>query len=287
MTCILLGLVAAALAALAAWRAGDVRFEKRTWQDLVSWQPASARRFDPSTLKHLPEPVQRFFRFAIAPGTPIAAVAEIGMTGELGLGSKDRPNYQRIRAEQILAPPHGFVWRVRTRSGLRLAGSDGATDGSSWSRFWLYGIVPVARAGGNPDHLRSSFGRCIAEALFWTPAALLPAEHVAWEVTGDDSARVTVAWNGLEQAIDLRLDADGRPTQVSFLRLSNANPEKVFRLQPFGGYLSGFRNFAGYRLPTRIEAGNFFATKDYFPFFRVEVTSLRFPTPTNWQTPGR
>lgn len=34
---------------------------------------------------------------------------------------------------------------------------------------------------------------------------------------------------------------------------------RVYQLQPFGGYLSEFREFGGYRLPTRIEAGNFLA----------------------------
>lgn len=273
----LLILLAAVTAALAAWRASDSRAERAAWRQLVALQPAAVSRFDPSTLAHLPEPAQRFFRFAIAPGTPVVTVAEIGMTGELGLGSKEKPGYRRISAEQVLAPPHGFVWRVRTEAGLRLAGSDGAVDASSWSRFWLYGIVPVGRAGSDPDHLRSSFGRCIAEAVFWTPAALLPGEHVQWQRTGENSARVSVTGMGLEQAVDLQLDAEGRPTRVSFERWSNANPEKVFRLQPFGGTLSGFREFSGYRLPTRIEAGNFFGTEDYFPFFRVDVTSIRFP----------
>ena len=81
----------------------------------------------------------------------------------------------------------------------------------------------------------------------------------------------------LEQSVNVTVDAAGRPTKVDFLRWSDANPDKVYRLQPFGGYLSEFREFDGYRLPTRVEAGNFFATDDYFPFFRVNVTSIRFP----------
>ena len=70
---------------------------------------------------------------------------------------------------------------------------------------------------------------------------------------------------------------DGRPLQVSFDRWTNANAEKVHRLQPFGGYLSEFREFEGFILPTRVEAGNFFAADDYFPFFIAEVTNVEFP----------
>lgn len=59
-------------------------------------------------------------------------------------------------------------------------------------------------------------------------------------------------------------------------RWSNANPEKQHRLQPFGGYLSEFRTFDGFRLPTHVEAGNHFETDQYFPFFVADVTSVEF-----------
>jgi len=201
----------------------------------------------------------------------------IEMKGEFGMGDREQPNYQPMRAEQILAPPQGFVWRVTAGDWLRMSCSDGAAEGASWSRFWLYGILPVARAGGSADHLRSAFGRYIAEAVFWTPAALLPGKHVTWRAIGDDAARVTVAWNGLEQSVDLHVDAEGRPVRVEFRRWSDANPDQSFRFQPFGGYLSEFREFEGFRLPTHIEAGNFFGTDEYFPFFRITVTAVRFP----------
>lgn len=39
-----------------------------------------------------------------------------------------------------------------------LYGSDGLANGCSWTRFWLSGTLPVARAGGDDNHLRASFG---------------------------------------------------------------------------------------------------------------------------------
>ena len=60
-------------------------------------------------------------------------------------------------------------------------------------------------------------------------------------------------------------------------RWSNANPDQVYREQPFGGYLSEFHEFGGYRLPTRVEGGNLIGTPDYFPFFKADVTAIRFP----------
>ena len=274
----ILAVTAVALFALGGWRWADIKADQANWNDLASHQSRAPDTFDVSTVAGLPDPAQRYFRFAIDPGTPLYTVAEISMKGEFSLGSKADPNYLPMQAEQILAAPHGFIWRVRTGNAVSIAGSDGANDGESWSRFWLMGILPVARAGFNEDHARAAFGRYVAEALFWTPAALLPGDNIRWESVDNSTARVTLTYMGLAQAVDISVDADGRPTKVVFQRWSDANPKKTFQLQPFGGYLSEYQEFSGFHLPTRVVAGNFFETDDYFPFFEATVTSIRFPT---------
>lgn len=273
----LLGAIALIFIALAIWRWTDKRADQLAWAALVSHQPSATAGFNLTMIEGLPDPAQRYFRFVIAPGTPLHTVAEISMEGEFSLGDKVKPNYMPMRAEQILAAPNGFIWKVRAGDGIWFAGTDGANDVASWSRFWLFGIAPVARAGNNDDHARSAFGRYIAEAVFWTPAALLPGDDVRWEPVDHSTARVTVTHKGLQQAIDVTVDADGAPSKVLFQRWSNANPAKLFQLQPFGGCLSDYKNFGGFRLPTRVEAGNFFGTDAYFAFFKATVTSIRFP----------
>ena len=179
-----------------------------------------------------------------------------------------------MRAVEVLAAHEGFVWKMEGGSSpMQLVGS----DATGWTSFWMAGLIPVARFGRDADHARSAFGRYVAEGLFLTPAALLPAPHVSWKDFDDNTARVIVRRNNLEQAVDVTVDADGRPMQVVFPRWSNANPDKVYRIQPFGGRFSEFREFQGFRLPTHVEAGNFFGTPNYFPFSIADVTSIRFP----------
>jgi hypothetical protein len=273
----LLTTTALVLIALGAWRWGDKRADQAAWAILASHQPQAPTVFDLSMIAGLPDPAQRFFQFSIAPGTPLYTVTELSMQGEFSLGKKAEPNYMPMHAEQILAIPHGFIWKVRAGNTVWFSGSDGANDGISWSRFWLLGILPVARAGSNDDHARSAFGRYVAEAVFWAPAALLPGDDVRWEAIDDAAVRVIVTHGGLEQAVDLSVDADGRLTQVIFQRWSNANPAKTFQFQPFGGHLSDYKDFGGFRLPTRVEAGNFFDTDEYFAFFKATVIAVRFP----------
>lgn len=261
------------LFALALLRRHDEQAERTEWQRLAALQPAAPDRFAPKSVADLPEPAQRYFGYTIRPGTPLLPVAEIKMRGRLGLGSKADPGYQPMRARQILAGPAGFVWIVRTRGAMRIRGSDSGT----WTRFSIFGLLPVARMGGGPDHVRSAFARAIAEAAFWTPAALLPRPGVRWDPVDARTARVTVRNGALEQAVDVTVDPDGRPVRVALQRWSRENADKVWRLQPFGGYLSDFREVGGYRLPFRVEGGNLFETDAYYPFYIAEVETIRFP----------
>lgn len=269
----LAALVALLLLAGFALRLLDARADRAEWRRLAATQTAAGETFDSAQVADLPEPARRYFGYVIAPGAPLRRVVEITMDGSFSLGSKAKPAYQPMHAEQILAVPQGFVWRMHTQGGMPISGSDTAR----WTRFRILGLVPVARLGGNPDHALSAFGRYVAEAVFWAPASLLPGPGVRWEAVDASTARVTVTSGELEQIVDVTVAEDGCPQQVAFQRWSNANPEKRWRRQPFGGYLSDFRTSHGYCLPYRVEAGNMFGTPDYFPFFRAEVTAIRFP----------
>lgn len=259
---------------LTAWRATDRRADNAAWSRLIALGRDDAALFDHSMVADLPEPARRYFLYTIKPGTPIRTAVEIEMTGELGLGAKDAPNYRPMHAHQILSPPHGLVWKLRSGP---ISGSDGATPEKSWTRFWLHNLAPIVRVSG-VDHKRSAFGRVIAEGAFWTPAFLLPSGLVEWEDVDPKTARAIVRYGRFEQAVDITIRDDGEPTRVVIQRWSNANAEKVYREQPFGGDLADFKDFDGYRLPTRVDGGNLIGTPDYFPFFRAKVTDVRFLT---------
>jgi hypothetical protein len=258
------------LALLSLW---DQRADSNEWNRLAAFQPADPELFRLEMVADLPEPAQQYFGYTIQPGTPLLPVAGIEMTGQFSLGSRDDPRYQPMEARQILAAPEGFLWSMRTRGGMPVSGSDSA----NWTRFRIFGLIPVGRLGGDPHHTRSAFGRYVAEAVIWAPAALLPGPGVTWTAVDEDTARVTIRHGELQQAVDVTVDQEGRPVEVSFQRWSDANAEKEHRLQPFGAVISDFRDVEGYRLPFRVEAGNMYGTDEYFPFFLADITTISFP----------
>lgn len=268
--------IAVLLALLAGWRFSDNRSDRAEMDRLLALQTQDPSEFSALMVADLPEPARRFFMFAIAEGTPLLPVARLEMSGQFSLGTKDEPNYFDMRAEQVLAAPEGFVWKMTSEtSHLGLSGSDTA----HWTRFWLGGVLPVTRFGGVDDHARSAFGRYVAEAVIWTPAAVLPGPNVTWAGLDEDRAVVTIRHGELEQVVEVIVAPDGQPTHVVFQRWSDANPEKTYQFQQFGAELSDFHMSQGFRVPRHVEAGNLFGTEGYFPFYVVDVHQIDFPMP--------
>ncbi len=265
--------VAAGAVAVGAWTsAADRRLAARVAAELASGTVAPDR-YDPAMVDDLPEVARRYFAAAIAPGTPLHRIVHLEMEGTFLLNGREMP----MRASQVLAPPEGFVWQARVgRSPLAFSGSDGWRAGeTSWTRFWLAGVVPLARVGGTEDHARAAAARGLIEAI-WAPAALLPAAGAEWRELAADVAEVRFPGVAGVEPIRLTLDAEGRVTEAVVLRWSDANPDGIYRLQPFGGRMTAHAAQDGFTVPVEVEVGNMFGTPDWAPFFRARMTEVRF-----------
>ena len=283
MTALKIALVALVVLAVAAVvlalrvHSGDRAQAARVVAALEAAREAEPPRYDPAMVADLPEIAQRYFARAIEPGTPLHRVVRLEMTGSFIMNGNAMP----MTARQILAPPaQGFVWQADIGAGLmRFGGSDGyrRADGGeeSWTKFWLHGLIPLARIGGTRDHARAAATRVMMEAI-WAPATLLPQSGAEWTQTGPDSAEVRFADTPGLEPMRITFDAEGTPLEVVALRWTDANPDKVYRLQPFGGRLLETGRHGGFLIPTRVEMGNMFGTPDYAPFFLATITRAEF-----------
>jgi hypothetical protein len=110
----------------------------------------------------------------------------------------------------------------------------------------------------------------------WVPASLLPQQGVKWEQIGPDTARVHI--QSVSPALDLEitLGPTGSIKEIVGQRWSNANPEKIFRYQPFGGTVQEEGTFDGYTIPSVMSVGNNYGTDDYLPFFQAKLTRVKY-----------
>jgi hypothetical protein len=250
---------------------------ERAYSQIAHQAETPAKSFDPDQLADLPEIAQRYFRHAIAPGTPIYSSAQLEMHGTFLLGEKDDFQTYEMTARQALSPPDQFVWMPKLRSGaMSIYGSDALVRGEAWTRFWLLGLVPVAQVRTSPDLVRSAQFRAAVEGALWLPTSLLPENGAEWEQVAPNEARITLQRLSPPISFNITLDQAGAVKQVVGQRWSNANPEKLFRLQPFGGTVLAEQSFQGLTIPSRVAVGNHFGTADYLPFFQAEISSASY-----------
>jgi hypothetical protein len=182
-------------------------FAEATWRSITagtSDQPPPV--FDPATLESLPEPAKRLLTFALPPGTPLVAVIELAMHGEIELGGRWLP----FIAEQVLQNGIGFVWNAEVGGRwLRFTGADALGPGEARMEFRLHGRIPIVRAA-DEDVRRSARGRLAGETVAWLPQALTPQLGARWSGIDDERATVTLDVDGTDIPVEVAVAPDGR-----------------------------------------------------------------------------
>ena len=158
--------------------------------------------FDEAEVAGSDAPVRRYFRAAIAPGTHCPRAARLRIRGSIKFGNR----WVGFRADELLAPLHGYDWPARFAGGL-LRGSDTYVDGDASMRWKLLGLVPVVRASGR-DVARSAMGRGVAEGI-WLPTALLPRYGVVWHAENDEQLVAEIPIGDERVTLQVNIDSDG------------------------------------------------------------------------------
>jgi hypothetical protein len=261
-------LLGAATVMITAACTGADREIEALWSELTV--AGEGELFDPASVADLPEPARRYLLRAIAPGTPLARSVELTMRGDIRL-SRDGDPVPMV-ADQVLAPPLGFIWRARTHGGLmRIRGFDRYARGEGAMRWKLFGLIPVVRAEGQ-DVTRSAAGRLAMEAVL-LPSALVPGRGVVWEEVDPDRARFVMTVGDETVATTVEVDPEGRPTRASASRWSDAaGPGYDLFVVELGGELRE----GGYTVPSEVTAGWRLGGDDEFRFFRALLEEARF-----------
>jgi hypothetical protein len=192
------------------------------------------------------------------------------MEGRFGL----QPGAEKVsmRAQEILAAPHGLIWKASIGSGfMRFSGYDYYVGGEGAMRWFLWGVIPLVRAEGS-EITRSAAGRVALEAAAWLPSALLPQNGVRWESKDDRSARATIQVGTEELTPSLILDPDGRLERIEMMRWDPDERDYVL----YVGEVLEEGEFNGYTIPTKIHLTSKADTPQENLFFEAVVTTAEF-----------
>lgn len=246
-----LTLGAAILAALPAWAAR--RWSRATALAVAELGRAPAPAAPPAgeTAAGLPEPVKRYFDFAIgaSAGRPILG-ARIEQEGDFAI----RPEaWKRFKAVQHyrLAPP-GFVWDARIAFAPLLSARvrDSYAGGRGQMRASLLGLLTMAELDGGGELAIASLQRFLAE-LPWLPPALLPAAGVSWTPIDSRRAQATLRDGEITATVDFQFGDRGEIEKVAALR-SRATRGRM-EPTPWEGRFWDYREVEGLQLPHQAE----------------------------------
>ena len=224
--------------------------------------------FSLAELDGLDEPVQRYFRAAVSPGTPLHRAVRVTMRGHIKVG-----RWVPFRATEVLAPRSGFLWRGLAAGCI--SGSDRYVSGHGEMRWRLAGVVPVVHARG-PDVARSAAGRTGAEGL-WVPTALLPRFGVDWHAESDSEIVGRFDVDGVPIERRHRLSASGELAATSLQRWGDPDGGDDVGWYPFGGPVGSSRTWSGLTVPSEGSVGWYPDSERWGDgeFFRYRLTALQ------------
>lgn len=257
---------------------GRAAFELRISGEVARLFAASTPEQPPivtdADLDALPEPVQRWVRYAGVVGREYPATVRLKQEGELRLG--DRGWFPFTAEEYYTTDPPGFIWiTVVTTSRLfPVVGRDQYVGGKGSIDMRLLGLVPVAR-DSSAEMDQAALLRYLNEIMWFPAGAISP--YITWEAIDPNSARATMTYAGERAQATFTFDAEGRLATM----VANRFDREAGTVVPWSTPISAYGEFGGVRIPVEGEAVYARDAGDY-PYIRVRITALEHNCPERY-----
>lgn len=267
-----------ALVAGGMWGFGQWRWEVLTAERIAGIE---ARRSPPvppdeAELAALPEPVQRFLRFAV-PG-PSRAVEAVWLEhdGTFGMAETGPQRWVPFRSRQrVVTHRPGLVWdgRVAMAPGLTVHVHDAYVGGEGILHPALLGLVTLAELRDRDALARGELMRFLAEAA-WYPTALLPGNGLRWEAVDERSARAVLRDGAHEVSLTFTFgDEGGIETVRAEARGRTVNGQTV--MTPWIGRFWDHQDRDGLRVPVQGEVA-WETPEGLRPYWRGTLRAVRY-----------
>ncbi len=268
---ILAGVGAVALASFQFNRAVDREIDEM-FARCKGLQPGVLTEAD---IRGLPEPVQRWLRYAGVVGKEKVAAVRLKQRGQMRSGP-GKP-WMPIEAEEYytLDPP-AFVWSATAWMApfLWARVRDRNVEGRGSILVKALALITIEnRKGSHLDH--DTLLRYLNE-IMWFPAAAV-SEYIMWESVDSRSAKASMTYGGVTGSAVFYFDEQGRVTSMVAERYADVDGGLVTWETPIKAY----GEFNGVRLPSKGEAIYKFKSGD-FCYGTIEITDIEYNTPSQY-----
>ena len=227
--------------------AGRWRLNQQTAENIrtlkASTVDISEKIYKEEQLKGLPDPVIRYFKYALSDGQAYISSVQLKHDGYFKTGLDKE--WIEISGEQYFsAEEPGFLWKGKTSlftvSDLYIAGKGKII-------VTLLNLFTIVNGEGY-KYDQGELLRWLGESV-WFPTNLLPGDRLSWSAIDEDTAKLIFKYNEQELSYKVRFDKNGAITQLETIRYMGEED-----LETWIGRVSDYQLVGGMKIPMNIEA---------------------------------
>jgi hypothetical protein len=227
-------------------------------------------------IRNLPEPVQRYLRYAGIIGRQRVSFVRLKQTG--AMRPKPSGKWFPLTAEEYYAvDTPGFVWKGRLvfASLFSIVAQDMYLNGLGNMHVKLMSAVNIVNAKGK-EMDEASLTRYFNE-MQWFPSSLV-SDYVKWDVIDNNNALATLTNLGMKVSAIFSFDNDGRITNFVAERCRSDDKGRLVRTK-WSTPISEYKQYDnGMRLPSKGEAVWHLDSGEY-SYIKIEVTEIEYDNP--------
>jgi hypothetical protein len=223
-------------------------------------------------LPQLPEPVQRYLRFAVSESAPAIRAARLRHGGTFRTSPVQ--SWMPIQGEQYFSTTTpGFVWSaaVKAMPLIWIAARDCLLAGRGNMLVKVESTYTIADARGAEIDQGATL-RWLAEAA-WFPYALA-ADAIEWQPIDAHSARAVLHQPGLPVSAVFEIDDQGKLVSLHAQRYRDLGRGQSV-LSDWTGRYADYREFGGFRVPTLVDV-SWDLDEGSFSYARFQVAIIEY-----------
>ena len=233
-------------------------------------QDVSDKVYTFEQIKGLPDPVQRYFRYALQENQPYISYVRLKHGGNFRL--KPEQKWMSIKGEEYFTIQKiGLVWFGKLPL---FSATDLYIEGKGSLKAKLLSLIKVADVKGEKIN-QGELLRWLGESP-WYPTALLPSENLTWEVINNNSAKAILTDKNITVEGVFYFNKQGQITHFTTKRY------KEDSLENWTGYYRDYKEINGVQIPNNVEVVWNLESGD-FSYAKFNITKIEYNNPSKFK----
>lgn len=242
----------------------DLKFQNRVKSLFLLSAPDKRASFSFEQIKDLPEPVQRYFKFAITEDQK--NIQSIRLVHDGQFKTSEHAKWRDIRGEQYFTTsPPGFIWKGSM--GFFRAQDMYINDHGRLIVSLLSLVKIIDRKG--PQFDQGELCRWLAESV-WFPTNLLPSQKISWSAIDYNHAKLIFSYLDVKLCFEVEINEIGEIISMETERYMD-----IDKLEPWIIKLSKYKKMNSVNVPTKINV-SWRLKKSEFTYAKFNVSKIEY-----------